>query len=205
VSIKKTYLTTDQFIKVYKSLSDEKSRELSKAWYAANSAANSAARDVAWDAAYSAAWYAADLATWNVADLATWNVARDADLAIRAKDKTTKEQFNILTHPWTSCGLSFYAEDWEAVLNPKVENKLLELLDLRQEDYGDPKDNFTAIGRVWGATLKIEDIPAFQFSLLMAQLKIQRIIANPYKKDSWDDLLGYLHHAQNLLPERDGE
>ena len=48
-------------------------------------------------------------------------MARDADLAILAKDKTTKEQFNILTHSWTSCGLSLYAEDWEAVLNPKVE------------------------------------------------------------------------------------
>ena len=131
MSIKKTYLTTDQFIKVWKSLSDEKLRELGKA------------RDAAVSAAWSAARYA----------------ARDANLAILAKDKTTKEQFNILTHPWTSCGLSFYAEDWEAVLNPKVENKLLELLDSRQEDYGDPKDNFTAIGRMWGALLKIEDIP----------------------------------------------
>ena len=79
------------------------------------------------------------------------------------------------------------------------------ILDQRQEDYGDAKDNFTAIGRMWGAGLQIEDIPAFQVALQMAQLKIQRIIANPYKKDSWDDLLGYLHHAQNLLPERDGE
>ena len=86
-----------------------------------------------------------------------------------------------------------------------MSKKLLELLDQRQEDYGDPKDNFTAIGRMWGAGLRIEDIPAFQVALQMAQLKIQRIIANPYKKDSWDDLLGYLHHAQNLLPERDGE
>ena len=86
-----------------------------------------------------------------------------------------------------------------------MSKKLQEILDSRQEDYGDPKDNFTAIGRMWGAGLRIEDIPAFQVALHMAQLKIQRIIANPYKKDSWDDLLGYLHHAQNLLPERDGE
>ena len=97
----KTYLTTEQFIKVFKSLSDEKSRELSKAWNAANFAARNAAR--------------------NAADFATWNVARDADLAILAKDAITKEHFNILMQPWISCDLSPFVEDWEAVLNPKVE------------------------------------------------------------------------------------
>jgi len=173
VSIKKTYLTTDQFIKVYKSLSDEKLRELGKARDEANSAARYA--------------------------------ARDANLAILAKDKTTKEQFNILTHPWTSCGLSLYAEDWEAVLNPKVENKLLELLDQRQEDYGDAKDNFTAIGRMWGALLKIEDIPDWQVALMMDAFKSVRCFANPLKDDSWDDKSGYIHHARDLRPERDGE
>jgi hypothetical protein len=86
--VTKTHLTTDQYIKVYKSLSDEKSRELSKAWYAS--------RDTA--------WYA----------------ARDADLAILVKDKITAEQFKILTSPWTSCGLSLYAEDWDEVLSPPV-------------------------------------------------------------------------------------
>ena len=120
----KTYLTTDQFIKICKSLSDKKLRELEKArdaavfaardvaryagWCAARYAAYSAANSAAWDEAYSAAWDAA------------WYTARDANLAIRAKDKITTEQFNILMHPWTSCDLSPFAEDWEAVLNPKV-------------------------------------------------------------------------------------
>ena len=107
-----TYLTTEQFIKVYKSLSNEKLRELEKARDAADSADWYVARDVAWNAARSAGWRAA----WNPA----WNVAWDADLAIRAKDKITKEQFNLLMHPWVSCDLSPFVEDWEAVLNPKV-------------------------------------------------------------------------------------
>jgi hypothetical protein len=84
-----------------------------------------------------------------------------------------------------------------------VSNKLDAILDQRQEDYGDAKDNFTAIGRMWGANNKIDDIPAFEVALMMAQLKIQRILANPYKEDSWLDLQGYIHHAQSLVPERE--
>ena len=84
-----------------------------------------------------------------------------------------------------------------------MSKKLTEILDQRQEDYGDAKDNFTAIGRMWGALLKIEDIPAYQVALMMAQLKIQRILANPYKEDSWLDLQGYIRHAQSLVPERE--
>lgn len=75
--ITKTYLTTKQFIKVWKSLDEPKQKELHDAW--------------------EAAWYAA------------W----DADLAILVKDKISDEHFEILTKPWTSCGLSLYAEDWE--------------------------------------------------------------------------------------------
>ena len=90
--VTKTYLTTDQFIKVWKSLDDAKVKQLSAAWDA----------------------------PWSAGESAAWDVARDADLAVLAKDKITAEQFEILTSPWTSCGLSLYAEDWEEVLNPKV-------------------------------------------------------------------------------------
>ena len=110
--VTKTYLTTDQFIKVYKSLNDEKSRELS----AARDAAWYAARDATRDEARYAAWYAA----WDEARYAAWYAAWDEDLAVLAKDKITTEQFEILTSPWTSCGLSLYAEDWDEVLSPKV-------------------------------------------------------------------------------------
>ena len=110
--VTKTYLTTDQFIKVYKSLSDEKSRELSVAW----SVAWSVDWSEAWDAAWDAAWYVAWDEAWDEARNAAWY----ADLAVLAKDKITTEQFEILTSPWTSCGLSLYAEDWDEVLSPKV-------------------------------------------------------------------------------------
>ena len=103
--VTKTYLTTEQFITVWKSLDDEKRKELSAAWDAARNVAWSAANSVANSVANSAAWYAA------------WY----ADLAVLAKDAITKEHFNILMQPWTSCDLSPFVEDWEAVLNPKVE------------------------------------------------------------------------------------
>ena len=87
-----TYKTTDQFIEELKSFDDAKIKQLSAAWNTA----------------------------WSEARSEAWNAARSADLAVLAKDKITAEQFEILTSPWTSCGLSLYAEDWEEVLNPKV-------------------------------------------------------------------------------------
>ena len=86
-----------------------------------------------------------------------------------------------------------------------MSKKLNEILDSRQEDYGDASDNFTAIGRMWGALLKIEDIPAYQVALMMVQFKTIRASANPHKEDSWLDLEGYLHHGKNLIPDKDGE
>ena len=120
----KTYLTTKQFFKVLKSFDDDKYKELKAAWDAAWGAAWSAARDAAWGAAWSAtrsaAWDAARYDAWDPARDAAWDAAWSADLAIVVRDKISPDQFNILVQPWTSCGLSLYAEDWEQVLNPKV-------------------------------------------------------------------------------------
>ena len=126
--ITKTYLTTEQFIKVWKSLDESKQKELHAARFAAQftirSATWSAARDAARGAAQftnayairSAARSAALGVDWYAIGGAVWY----ADLAIFVRDKITPDQFNILVQPWTSCGLSLYAEDWEQVLNPKV-------------------------------------------------------------------------------------
>ena len=147
----KTYLTTEQLIKVYKSFNDEKLKELKVAWRADSSAARyeacSAARYEACSAAWSVAWSAAWSAAWSVA----WPAARDADLAIRAKDKITKEQFNLLMQPWTSCNLSPFVEDWEAVLNPKVEepkNFGAKVKDSTEKEFiGDGFGNWVVVGK----------------------------------------------------------
>lgn len=79
-----------------------------------------------------------------------------------------------------------------------MKKSVTEILDLRQEEYGDAQENFTAIGRSWAALLRIEDIQPHTVALMMVQFKAIRANANPLKADSWDDLEGYAHHGREL-------
>jgi hypothetical protein len=69
------------------------------------------------------------------------------------------------------------------------------ILEDRQEQYGDAEVNFAITGRIWGAMLQMEDIPAWQVALMMDAFKSVRCIANPDHKDSWRDKLGYIQHG----------
>ena len=113
----KTYMTTKQFIEAWKSLDDDKRKELSAAWYNALDTAWYTAWGTARAAAWNTAWYAALDTAW----YAAWYTARDADLAVLVRDKITVEQFEILTQPWTSCQLSLFAEDWQRLQQSEVE------------------------------------------------------------------------------------
>lgn len=73
------------------------------------------------------------------------------------------------------------------------------ILEERQEQYGDAEANFLAIGRIWGALLRIEDIPPHQVGLMMDALKTVRIFQNPLHKDSYDDKEGYLRHIREFI------
>jgi hypothetical protein len=53
------------------------------------------------------------------------------------------------------------------------------LLKERGRMYGEAVDNFTAVGRGWGAILNIEDIPPYQVALMMDFLKTIRCAINP--------------------------
>jgi len=116
----KTYMTTEQFIEAWKSLKDDKRKELLDARDAAWDTAWYAARLTAWDTAcitdWDAAWNIAWLTAWDTA----WNIARKANLAVLVRDKITAEQFEILTRPWTSCQLSLFAEDWQRLQQSEV-------------------------------------------------------------------------------------
>jgi hypothetical protein len=83
-------------------------------------------------------------------------------------------------------------------------DRVKKILKDREGDYGDAKDNFTTIGRMWGALLKIDDIPAYRVALMMDAFKSVRCFANPHKPDSWDDKEGYTHHGRDLVPEIEG-
>ena len=73
----------------------------------------------------------------------------------------------------------------------QVSERIEALLKERGQMYGDAAENFTAIGRGWGAILNIEDIPAYQVALMMDFLKTIRCAVNPTHADSWTDKNGY--------------
>lgn len=61
----------------------------------------------------------------------------------------------------------------------------------RQASYGSPKQNFTAIGRIWGALLNIPDIAPEIVAIMMAGLKLARQ-SNVHKMDNLVDVIGYV-------------
>jgi hypothetical protein len=73
------------------------------------------------------------------------------------------------------------------------------ILEDRQEQYGDAEVNFSITGRIWGAMLQTDDIPAWQVALMMDAFKSVRCIANPYHQDSWQDKLGYIRHGITMI------
>ena len=79
-------------------------------------------------------------------------------------------------------------------------NKVDQILEERLKEYGDAFIEFTTIGRVWSAFLKLEDdIPAYQVALMMDALKSVRLFYNPFKDDSWLDKEGYIKHGKDII------
>lgn len=74
----------------------------------------------------------------------------------------------------------------------------------RQKDYGKPEDNFTRIGRVWGALLGLPDIPPRTVAMMMIAMKSVRD-CHFAKADNLVDISGYAYAASKiglpLVPE----
>jgi hypothetical protein len=123
----------------------------------------------------------------------------------------------LLDRPWnrTWAGLAgppeqgrnvYRAKDWDHVATllaaidraedpgPEPESALQEAQRLvhgnRGDDYGHPADDFTRTGRMWGAILDRDDVPAPLVGLCMAAVKISREVHRP-KRDNRVDLAGY--------------
>src|SRR5262245_55554273 len=79
-------------------------------------------------------------------------------------------------------------------MNAQGETVLLEasrIVDGRgHDDYGHPSVVYGRVGRVWGALLGIEDIPAATVCLMLAGMKLGRYSLKP-KRDSLVDTAGY--------------
>jgi hypothetical protein len=81
----------------------------------------------------------------------------------------------------------------------QVSKRVEEVLDDRQNEYGSARKNFTAIGRMWGALLDIEDIDPAIVALMFDAAKSVRITANLEHEDSWIDKEGYIHHGKEIV------
>jgi len=71
------------------------------------------------------------------------------------------------------------------------------IVDERMEKYGVPTESWTRIGRMWGAYLNIEDIPAEVCLQMMTMVKKirERYEHNP---DNWVDDAGYVDCAHRV-------
>ena len=61
----------------------------------------------------------------------------------------------------------------------------------RNRDYGDPVQNHTNIGRVWGGILGTEPVPPALVAAMLAGVKLARLGYTLDHEDSWVDLAGY--------------
>lgn len=60
----------------------------------------------------------------------------------------------------------------------------------RNNQYGDPTQDFKRTAAMWSAYLGVEVQP-HDVAAMMGLLKISRIKWSPQKADSWEDLAGY--------------
>lgn len=71
----------------------------------------------------------------------------------------------------------------------------------REQDYGNPEDNFNQIALLWGAYMG-HSYTAQDVAMMMALLKIARIKTGTGTADSFVDLAGYAACAGEITTER---
>lgn len=71
----------------------------------------------------------------------------------------------------------------------------------RNEQYGDYEDNWIRIGELWGTLLEIEPIPPHMVGVMLATMKLSRIVSNPNHMDNYIDALAYLAGSGSLASE----
>jgi hypothetical protein len=60
----------------------------------------------------------------------------------------------------------------------------------RHDDYGNAKDSFESIARLWTAYLNVAVSPMDVGNMMML-LKMSRSLTSPDKSDTWVDICGY--------------
>lgn len=80
-----------------------------------------------------------------------------------------------------------------------MSKKLKAILENREQQYGNARDNFTRIGIGWGAILGTDSIPAHVVALMYDFGKTIRCAVNPDLEDSWLDKQGYTAHGKEII------
>ena len=70
----------------------------------------------------------------------------------------------------------------------------------RHEDYGDAKDSFENIARLWTAYLNVAVSPMDVANMMML-LKMSRSLTSPDKADTWVDICGYAALAGEMMTD----
>ena len=74
----------------------------------------------------------------------------------------------------------------------------------RETTYGDPLVAHGHIAKGWSAILGVEKIPPSTVALMMAWLKISRILSNKKHEDSYADAIGYMALSAECAEKEDG-
>lgn len=70
----------------------------------------------------------------------------------------------------------------------------------RNDDYGDPGDNFTDIAQMWSAYKGIR-FTAHDVAAMMVLMKVARLKSSPGKDDNWVDIAGYAAVGYEVRPQ----
>lgn len=76
----------------------------------------------------------------------------------------------------------------------------------RQQDYGNPENNFALIARLWTVWMNRAEITftAKDVAMMMALLKVARIRTGKGTRDSYVDLAGYAACAGEIVETLEG-
>ncbi len=72
----------------------------------------------------------------------------------------------------------------------------------REEDYGNPENNFSRIAALWSA-YKEQEFTALDVAMMMVLLKVARIAGGRTKEDSFIDLAGYAACAGEIATNKE--
>ena len=95
----------------------------------------------------------------------------------------------------------------KVLMEKNLNNRLKQLEQSREEDYGSFNRNMKKIAAAWSILLDpylTQDIPAHMIPLMYAQAKLVRA-THKFKEDTYDDALAYIVQSHDMHKEKSEE